>query len=95
MADGVLPLFGVVPVEGESFRNELVDAPQSQLAVSGVGDGHGDECDVTVRRLPSLERSLSPPTSGLFFRLGRRIGSRRGVVCRRILLHFHHRHRHG
>lgn len=58
MADGVLPLLGVVLVEGEPLRDELVDAAQGQLMVGRVGYRHGDEGDVAVGGLPSLEGSL-------------------------------------
>lgn len=65
MTDGVLPFFGIVSVEGEALCDELVDSTQRQLAVGGVGYGHGNQRDVAVGGFPSLERSLPPPTSGL------------------------------
>lgn len=79
--DGVLPLLGVVPVEGEALRDELVDAAQREAAVRRVGDGHGDEGDVAVGGLAPLQGSLSPAAPGRFCRLGvsRREG-RLGVV---------------
>lgn len=95
VADGVLPLLGVVSVEGEPLGDELVDPPQRQLAVGGVGDGHGDESDVAVRRFPPLQRSLPPPATRLLILCLRgRVGGRQAGVRRRLFLHFHHRHYH-
>ena len=64
MADGVLPLLGVLPVEGEPLHDELVDAPQGELPLGGVGDGHGDEGDVAVGRFPPLDGPLPPAAPG-------------------------------
>lgn len=64
VADGVLPLLGVVPVEGEAFSDELVDAPKCEPAVGRVGDRHGDEGDVAVRGLAPLQGPLPSPALG-------------------------------
>lgn len=64
MTDGVLPLLGVLPVEGEALHDELVDAPQGELSLGGVGDRHGDEGDVAVRRLAPLNGPLPAAAPG-------------------------------
>lgn len=90
VTDGVLPLLGVVPVEREALRDELVDATEGEAAVGGVGDGHGDEGDVAVRGLPSLQRPLPPTALGRVRRLG--VGDGQCRLRRGVFLHFHHWH---
>lgn len=64
VADAVLPLLGVLPVKREALGDELIDAPQGELPLGGVGDGHGDEGDVGVRRFAPLHRPLPPAAPG-------------------------------
>lgn len=88
VADAVLPLLGVLPVEGEALSDEFVDATQGELPLSSVGDGHGDEGDVGVGGFAPLHRPLPPAAPGG----GRRFlgGRRRGRAARtspRLRLH--------
>ncbi len=48
---GVLPALLVLGVVREVVHNELVDLTQRQLLVGRLGYGHGDQCNVRVRRL--------------------------------------------
>ena len=64
VADGVLPLLGVLPVERKALHDELVNAPQGELPLGRVGDGHGDEGDVAVGRLPPLDGPLPAAAPG-------------------------------
>ena len=64
MADGVLPLLGVLPVERKALHDELINAPQGELPLGRVGDGHGDEGDVAVGRLPPLDGPLPAAAPG-------------------------------
>ena len=95
MADGVLPLLGVVLVEGEALRDELVDAAQRQLPVGRVGDRHGDEGDVAVGGFPPLKGPLPPPAPpGLVLALVGGVVRGLGDLRGRLLLELHH-HGHG
>lgn len=88
--DGVLPFFGIVPVEREAICDELVDASECELAIRGAGDGHGDERDVAVGRFPSLQRPLPAPTFGRIGILRLRCLDDR--LSRSFVLRLNHRH---
>lgn len=94
MANRVLPFLWIVSVEGETLCDEFVDASQCQFAVGWICYSHGNECNVAVRGLPPLQRSLPPPTSGLLLCLWWWVRVRQSV-CWRVFLHFDHWHCHG
>lgn len=94
MSNWVLPFLWIVSVERKALCDELVDASQGELAVRRVGYGHGDESDVAVRGLPSLQWPLPSASSWLLLRLWRDVGRGQTAVCRRAFLHFDHWHCH-
>jgi len=79
VADGVLPFLGVLPVERKALHDELINAPQGELPLGRVGDGHGDERDVAVGGLPPLDGPLPPAAPGGQVLVGL---SRRGSILR-------------
>lgn len=60
MTDAVLPLARAVAVEGEALGDEAVDGGQREAAAWSVRQGHGDERDVRIGRLPALQRPPAP-----------------------------------
>ena len=52
--DAVLPGGEPGPVVGEPASDELTDAVEGESLVWGLDDGHGDHCNVGVRRLDVL-----------------------------------------